>query len=155
MNVINNDYSVNTGYVPAAGNDGVDGSQSVARFTTTHEAGNNQGVTESTQQSRPVLIRPNQGIDASLISKGSDELDGTLGLMLLLLEMARRAREMGILQRDAENKSMIAEQKDQVSEMRSSAKLMIAMAVVSGVTTGLSAIMGGASLSKSIKGIKQ
>ncbi|MBZ6066710.1 YopD family type III secretion system translocon subunit [Aeromonas schubertii] len=155
MNGINNDYSVNTGYVPAAGNDGVDGSQGAARANTTHEAGNSQGASTPAPQSRPELIRPNQGLDVSLLTKGSKELDSTLSIMSLLFEMARRAREMGLLQRDMENQAVISAQKDQVNEMRSGAKLMIAMAVVSGVMTGISAIMGGFSMSKSAKAIKQ
>ncbi|QWL70279.1 YopD family type III secretion system translocon subunit [Aeromonas hydrophila] len=75
--------------------------------------------------------------------------------MSLLFEMARKAREMGLLQRDMENQAVIAAQKDQVSEMRHGANLMIAMAVVSGVMTVASAVMGGFSLSKSAKAIKQ
>ncbi|KHA57550.1 AopD protein [Aeromonas hydrophila] len=75
--------------------------------------------------------------------------------MSLLFEMARKAREMGLQQRDMENQAVIAAQKDQVSEMRHGANLMIAMAVVSGVMTVASAVMGGFSLSKSAKAIKQ
>ena len=155
MNGINNDYSVNTGYVSTIGSEGVDGSQGTTRANTTHEAGNSQGANTPAQQSRPELIRPSQGLDVSLMTKGSDELDSTLSIMSLLFEMARRAREMGLLQRDMENQAVISAQKDQVDEMRSGAKLMIAMAVVSGVMTGLSAIMGGFSMSKSAKTIKQ
>lgn len=155
MNGINNDYSVNTGYVATIGSEGVDGSQGVTRSNTTHEAGNSQGANTPVQQRRPELVRPSQGLDVSLLTKGGDELDSTLSIMSLLFEMARRAREMGLLQRDMENQAVISAQKDQVDEMRSGAKLMIAMAVVSGVMTGLSAIMGGFSLAKSAKGLKQ
>ena len=62
---------------------------------------------------------------------------------------------MGLVQRDTENKLVISHQQAQVDEMRHGAKLMIAMAVVSGVTAGISAILGGASLNKSGKAIKQ
>lgn len=155
MNGINNDYSVNTGYVPAAGNDGVDGSQGAARANTTHEAGNSQGANTPAPQSRPELIRPNQGLDVSLLTKGSKELDSTLSIMSLLFEMARRAREMGLLQRDMENQAAISAQKDQVNEMRSGAKLMLVMAIVSGVMTGLSAVGSIFSLRKSFKAINQ
>ena len=155
MSGINNDYSVGSGYIPPVINDGVDNSQGVTRSNTAHEAGNTQGANAPAQQSRPELIRPNQGLDVGKLAKGSSELDDTMSILVLLLEMARRAREMGLLQRDMENQAVISAQKDQVSEMRSGAKLMIAMAVVSGVMTGLSGIMGGFSMIKSVKGLKQ
>jgi len=107
------------------------------------------------RQALPELIGPRQGLDSSLLSKGGSELDNVLSIMSLLFEMARKAREMGLLQRDMENQAVIAAQKDQVSEMRHGANLMIAMAVVSGVMTVASAVMGGFSLSKSAKAIKQ
>jgi hypothetical protein len=155
MNGINNDYLVNTAYVSAIASEGVDGNQGVTRANTTHEAGNSQGANTPVQQSRPELVRPSQGLDVERLIKGSNELDSTMSIMSLLFEIARRAREMGLLQRDMENLSVISAQKDQVAEMRSGAKLMIVMAVVSGVMTGLSAIMGGFSLAKSAKGLKQ
>lgn len=155
MNGINNDYSVNTSYVPAAGNDGVDGSQGVTRFHTTHEAGNSQGANAPAQQRRPELIRPSQGLDMGRLAKGINEVESTLILYCLLLEIGRRARDMGYLQRDMQNQIMISAQGDQVNEMRSGAKLLIAMAVVSAVMTGASAVMGGSSLAKSAAGLKQ
>jgi len=126
-----------------------------SNLQTAHAAGSTKAPNSLVQQGRPELIRPSQSLDVGMLAKGSSELDGTLSIMILLLEMARRAREMGLLQRDMENQAVISAQKDQVSEMRSGAKLMIAMAVVSGVMTGLSAIMGGFSLTKSVKGLKQ
>ncbi|MGY3852635.1 YopD family type III secretion system translocon subunit [Aeromonas aquatilis] len=155
MSGINNDYLVGSAYIPPIINEGVDESQSVTRSNTKHEAGNIQGINTPVQQDRPELISPNKELDVGRLAKGSSELDDTMSLMILLLEMARRAREMGLLQRDMENQAVISAQKDQVSEMRSGAKLMIAMAVVSGVMTGFSAIMGGVSSVKSAKGLKQ
>jgi hypothetical protein len=78
-----------------------------------------------------------------------------MDMMSLLFKLARQAREMGLVQRDTENKLVISHQQAQVDEMRHGAKLMIAMAVVSGVMAGMSAIMGGVSLAKSAKAIKQ
>lgn len=153
---INIDYSLNANSVAAISAEGVDKSSALAKSATSHEAATvMKGASESHKLSRPELIQPNQGIDTSLLAKGKDELDGMLGILLALLEMSRRAREMGLQQRDMENQVVLSAQKDQVKEMRDGAKLMIAMAVVSGVMTGISAVMGTLSSVKQVKAIKQ
>lgn len=153
---INIDYSLNANSVAAISAEGVDKSSALAKSATSHEAATvMKGASESRKSSRPELIQPNQGIDTSLLAKGKDELDGMLGILLALLEMSRRAREMGLQQRDMENQVVLSAQKDQVKEMRDGAKLMIAMAVVSGVMTGISAVMGTLSSVKQVKAIKQ
>lgn len=154
MNGINNNYTQVNSTTPI-GSEGVQGKEGATGQKTAHEAANNKSAQGSQSRALPELIRPRQGPDASLLAKGSSELDNVLSIMSLLFEMARKAREMGLLQRDMENSAVISAQKDQVNEMRSGAKLMIAMAVVSGVMTGISAVMGGFSMSKSVKAIKQ
>jgi hypothetical protein len=153
---INVDYSLHANSAGAMTVDGIDNSSEIAKSATAHEpAAMMKGASELRKSSLPELIQPNQGIDTSLLTKGKDELDGMLGILLALLEMARRAREMGLQQRDMENQSVLSAQKDQVKEMRDGAKLMIAMAVVSGVMTGISAVMGTLSSVKQVKAIKQ
>lgn len=151
------DYSLsaNTAIATMAA-EGAEKNSGVAKSATSHEsAAVVSGTPELRKSSRPELIQPNQGIDTSLLVKGKDELDGMLGILLALLEMARRAREMGLQQRDMENQAVLSAQKDQVKEMRDGAKLMIAMAVVSGVMTGISAVMGALASVKQVKVIKQ
>ncbi|CAJ1878699.1 Protein YopD [Aeromonas jandaei] len=153
---INVDYSLHTNTVAAMSADNVDKSSALAKSATSHEAATViNSATESRKSSRPELIQPNQGIDTTLLAKGKGELDGMLGILLALLEMSRRAREMGLQQRDMENLAVLSAQKEQVNEMRDGAKLMIAMAVVSGVMTGISAVMGTLSSVKQVKAIKQ
>lgn len=156
MNNINpNNYIPGNAYVAPADGQGVENKEGLTGQGTTHEPGRKTVHTTPQRQALPELIGPRQGLDSSLLSKGGAELDNVLSIMSLLFEMARKAREMGLLQRDMENQAVIAAQKDQVSEMRHGANLMIAMAVVSGVMTVASAVMGGFSLSKSAKAIKQ
>lgn len=149
------DNSPNAISAAAISAEGVDKSSAPAKSATSHEAARvRTDASVSAKSSRPELIQPNQGIDTSLLAKGKDELDGMLGILLALLEMARRAREMGLQQRDIENKTVLSAQKDQVQEMRDGAKLMIAMAVVSGVMTAISAAVGIGSSIKQVKAIK-
>ncbi|QXF34968.1 AopD protein [Photorhabdus luminescens] len=101
------------------------------------------------------LIVPKQGFDPSRLGNVGQELNNTLDMMSLLFEIAKRMRELGILQRDTENKASIDAQKSQVDEMRRSAKLMIAMAVVSGLMTIGSGLIGGFSSAKNSQAIKQ
>ncbi|WP_391529753.1 YopD family type III secretion system translocon subunit [Photorhabdus akhurstii] len=101
------------------------------------------------------LIVPKQGFDPSRLGNVGQELNNTLDMMSLLFEIAKRMRELGILQRDTENKASIDAQKSQVDEMRHSAKLMIAMAVVSGLMTIGSGLIGGFSSAKNSQAIKQ
>ena len=148
--------SLNAMSAAAISAEGVDKSSAPAKSATSHEAAMvRTDASASAKSSRPELIQPNQGIDTSLLAKGKDELDGVVGILLALLEMARRAREQGLQQRDIENQMVLAAQKDQVQEMRDGAKLMIAMAVVSGVMTVFSAVVGVASSAKQVKAIKQ
>ncbi|RSM21834.1 AopD protein [Aeromonas salmonicida] len=150
------DHSLHTASAATMSTDGLDKSSAVSKLATSHEAAAvMSGVSELRKSSRPELIQPNQGIDTSLLAKGKDELDGMLAILLALLEIARRAREMGLQQRDMENQAVLSAQKDQVKEMRDGAKLMIAMAVVSGVMTGISAVMGALSIAEQVKAIKQ
>lgn len=148
--------SLNAMSAAAISAEGVDKSSAPAKSATSHEAAMvRTDASASAKSSRPELIQPNQGIDTSLLAKGKDELDGVVGILLALLEMARRAREQGLQQRDIENQMVLAAQKDQVKEMREGAMLMIAMAVVSGVMTVFSAVVGVASSAKQVKAIKQ
>ncbi|NHB90849.1 YopD family type III secretion system translocon subunit [Photorhabdus cinerea] len=101
------------------------------------------------------LIAPKQALDLSRLGKIRQELDGTLNTISLLFEIARKMRELGILQRDTENKAAIGAQKLQVNEMRHAAMLVIAVAVVSGVMTFFSALMGAFSAVKSSQVVKQ
>lgn len=155
MSVFNNDIIFGTAaYIAPVATEEAGESHVVTRQQTHHEA----GVVVSgglINHAKPELVKPGQELNSSLMAKGESELDGTLAILLALLEMARRAREMGVVQRDIENKSLIAAQKDQVTEMRAGAKFMMVMAIVTGVMTGLSALMGGFSLGKGAKGLKQ
>ncbi|EKP0302501.1 YopD family type III secretion system translocon subunit [Aeromonas veronii] len=154
MNVLNNDITLGTAYIAPVVTEEAGESHAVTRQQTHHEAGVSTSSV-SINHAKPELVKPSQELNSSLMAKGESELDGTLAILLALLEMARRAREMGVVQRDIENKSLIAAQKDQVTEMRDGAKLMMVMAIVSGVMTGLSALMGGFSVGKGAKGLKQ
>jgi len=154
MNVFNNDITLGTAYIAPVATEEAGESHAVTRQQTHHEAGF-AASSVSINHAKPELVKPSQELNPSLMAKGESELDGTLAILLALLEMARRAREMGVVQRDIENKSLIAAQKEQVTEMRDGAKLMMVMAIVSGVMTGLSALMGAFSVGKGAKGLKQ
>ncbi|WP_421247950.1 YopD family type III secretion system translocon subunit [Aeromonas jandaei] len=122
---------------------------------TTHAAGGITSGSEVKRQGGPELPAPTQRLDGAKLEQARAVLNDTLDLMSQLFQLARLARQMGLTQRDMENQQVIDSQKAQVAEMRSGAKLMIVMAVVSGVMAGFSAITGGLSLSKSAKAIKQ
>lgn len=83
------------------------------------------------------------------------ELDSSVELLLILFRIAQKARELGVLQRDNENQSIIHAQKAQVDEMRSGATLMIAMAVIAGVGALASAVVGSLGALKNGKAISQ
>ncbi|ENY73372.1 AopD protein [Aeromonas diversa CDC 2478-85] len=102
-----------------------------------------------------MLPRPSIPFDTKGVTQMADQLESVMDMMSLLFKLARQAREMGLVQRDTENKLVIGHQQAQVDEMRHGAMLMIASAVVSGVMTIASAVMGGFSLNKSSKAIKQ
>ncbi|ERT11210.1 hypothetical protein O185_20660 [Photorhabdus temperata J3] len=101
---------------------------------TTHEAAI-QLPEKAARMDKVDLITPKQGLDLSRLGNVKQELSNTLDMLSLLFEIAKKMRELGILQRDTENRATIDAQKSQVDEMRHGAKLMIAMAVVSGVMT--------------------
>ncbi|MFJ2713784.1 YopD family type III secretion system translocon subunit [Pseudomonas sp. NPDC087346] len=101
------------------------------------------------------LIEPRQLFKPDGLSKVSSELNGSVELMVLLFRIAQKARELGIMQRDSENTSIINAQKSQVDEMRNGSKLMIAMAVISGVMAVTSAVTGAIGAIKNGKAISQ
>lgn len=129
--------------------------QQVRNSATAHEAAGSTRPQGSENKSVPTLPRPAIPFDTKGVNQMVDQLESVMDMMSLLFKLARQAREMGLVQRDTENKLVISHQQAQVDEMRHGAKLMIAMAVVSGVMAGMSAIMGGVSLAKSAKAIKQ
>ena len=135
--------------------EGIDQPLATGRSETTHAAGNVTSGSEVKRQGGPELPAPTQRLDGAKLEQARAVLNDTLDLMSQLFQLARLARQMGLTQRDMENQQVIDSQKAQVAEMRSGAKLMIVMAVVSGVMAGFSAITGGFSLSKSAKAIKQ
>ncbi|MGV7960289.1 YopD family type III secretion system translocon subunit [Photorhabdus tasmaniensis] len=122
--------------------------------TTAHEAAIQQQE-KAGRMDKVDLIAPKQGLDLSRLGNVKQELSNTLDMLSLLFEIAKKMRELGILQRDTENKATIDAQKSQVDEMRHGAKLMIAMAVVSGVMSLGSALVGGFSAFKNSQAVKQ
>ncbi|WP_042056919.1 type III secretion system translocon subunit AopD [Aeromonas allosaccharophila] len=152
--MIDNNYTNSVNHAPllpeARVGEGQTGNQ-----ITAHEAGGSTGLPGAARNGLPVLSRPVIPFDTKGVPQMLEQLESVMDMMSLLFKLARQAREMGLVQRDTENKLVITHQKAQVEEMRHGAKLMIAMAVVSGVMAGMSAIMGGFSLSKSGKAIKQ
>lgn len=135
--------------------EGVEQPLATGRSETTHAAGNVTSGSEVKRQGGPELPAPTQRLDGAKLEQARAVLNDTLDLMSQLFQLARLARQMGLTQRDMENQQVIDSQKAQVAEMRSGAKLMIVMAVVSGVMAGFSAIMGGINLGKGAKTIKQ
>ncbi|TNH45375.1 YopD family type III secretion system translocon subunit [Photorhabdus luminescens] len=121
---------------------------------TAHEAAIRQ-LEKTGHTDKVELIVPKQGFDPGRLGNVGQELNNTLDMMSLLFEIAKRMRELGILQRDTENKASIDAQKSQVDEMRHGAKLMIAMAVVSGLMTIGSGLIGGFSSVKNSQAVKQ
>lgn len=122
--------------------------QQVRSATTAHEAAASTRSQGSENKSVPTLPRPSIPFDTKGVSQMVAQLDSAMDMMSLLFKLARQAREEGLQVRDIENKLVISNQQAQVDQMRHGAKLMIAMAVVSGVMAGFSAIMGGISLGK-------
>lgn len=143
------DYSLHTASAATMSADGLDKSSATSKSATSHEAAAvMNSVSESRKSSRPELIQPNQGIDTSLLAKGKDELDGMLAILLALLR-CRAEPARWVYNNVIWRIRRFSAQKDQVKEMRDGAKLMIAMAVVSGVMTGISAVMGLSALNRS------
>lgn len=152
--MIDNNYTNSVNHVPLLPEARV-GEGQTGSLITAHEAGGATGLPGAARNGLPVLSRPVIPFDTKGVPQMLEQLESVMDMMSLLFKLARQAREMGLVQRDTENKLVITHQKAQVDEMRHGAKLMIAMAVVSGVMAGMSAIMGGFSLSKSGKAIKQ
>ncbi|WP_429019262.1 type III secretion system translocon subunit AopD [Aeromonas allosaccharophila] len=152
--MIDNNYTSSVNHTPLLSETKV-GEGQTGNQITAHEAGGSTGLPGAARNGLPVLPRPVIPFDTKGVTQMVGQLESVMDMMSLLFKLARQAREMGLVQRDTENKLVITHQKAQVEEMRHGAKLMIAMAVVSGVMAGMSAIMGGFSLSKSGKAIKQ
>ena len=152
--MIDNNYTNSVNHVPLLPEARVEEGQTGNQITA-HEAGGSTGLPGAARNGLPVLSRPVIPFDTKGVPQMLEQLESVMDMMSLLFKLARQAREMGLVQRDTENKLVITHQKAQVEEMRHGAKLMIAMAVVSGVMAGVSAIMGGFSLNKSGKAIKQ
>ncbi|WP_421218527.1 YopD family type III secretion system translocon subunit [Aeromonas jandaei] len=153
MNI--NDSTFNQIRANALFSEGVEQPLAAGNRETTHAAGSITSGSEVKRQGGPELPAPTQRLDGAKLEQARAVLNDTFDLMSQLFQLARLARQMGLTQRDMENQQVIDSQKAQVAEMRSGAKLMIVMAVVSGVMAGFSAITGGFSLSKSAKAIKQ
>lgn len=153
MNI--NDSTFNPIRANALLSEGVEQPLAAGNRETTHAAGSITSGSEVKRQGGPELPAPTQRLDGAKLEQARAVINDTLDLMSQLFQLARLARQMGLTQRDMENQQVIDSQKAQVAEMRSGAKLMIVMAVVSGVMAGFSAIMGGLSLNKSAKAIKQ
>ena len=140
--MINNDYATGVNRTTPLPEAHAGEAQQVRNAATAHEAAGSTRPHGSESKSVPTLPRPAIPFDTKGVNQMVDQLESVMDMMSLLFKLARQAREMGLVQA-------------QVDEMRNGAKLMIATAVVSGVMAGLSAIMGGFSLSKSAKAIKQ
>lgn len=91
----------------------------------------------------PELNAPLQAFDARQASALTSALEGSIALLLMLLKFSRESREQAVMLRDIENQSMILAQKAQVAEMRKGVGLMIAMAVIAGLTAAGAAVIGG------------
>ncbi|WP_429063993.1 type III secretion system translocon subunit AopD [Aeromonas bestiarum] len=153
--MINSDYANGVNHTVPLTEVRAGDAQQVRNSATAHEAAGSTRPQGSENKSVPTLPRPAIPFDTKGVNQMVVQLESVMDMMSLLFKLARQAREMGLVQRDTENKLVISHQQAQVDEMRHGAKLMIAMAVVSGVMAGMSAIMGGVSLNKSAKAIKQ
>lgn len=86
-------------------------------------------------------------------SKGA--LSDIFELMALLFQLAKDNRELNITQRDIATTASVASIKAQASELRSAKSALIAMAVVSGVLTIASAVLGAYSAKNSVKDLNE
>lgn len=132
----------------------LENTQPAARSETAHAAGS-MPLGDAKKSSGVDLIEPRQLFKPEGLGKVSSEVGSAVELMVLLFRFAQKARELGIVQRDSENTSIIDAQKAQVDEMRSGSKLMIAMAVISGVMAAATAITGAIGAVKNGKAISQ
>ncbi|HCT2506128.1 MULTISPECIES: type III secretion system translocon subunit AopD [Aeromonas] len=153
--MINSDYANGVNHTSLLPEMRTGESQQVRHPETIHEAAGSGGQRAAENKSLPVLPRPSVPFDTKGVTQMTEQLESVMDMMSLLFKLARQAREMGLVQRDTENKLVIGHQQAQVDEMRHGAMLMIATAVVSGVMAVASAVMGGFSMAKSAKTIKQ
>ncbi|MDP2503822.1 type III secretion system translocon subunit VopD [Vibrio splendidus] len=84
----------------------------------------------------------------------SNTVSESLALMTLLYQVSKLSREQQTLEREIAVEANVASLKSQAQELNKSAKAMIAMAVVSGVLAGVTAILGGIGSAKAGKQIK-
>ncbi|MEZ8448000.1 type III secretion system translocon subunit VopD [Vibrio splendidus] len=84
----------------------------------------------------------------------SNAVSESLALMTLLYQVSKLSREQQTLEREIAVEANVASLKSQAQELNKSAKAMIAMAVVSGVLAGVTAILGGIGSLKAGKQIK-
>ncbi|EKP0301751.1 type III secretion system translocon subunit AopD [Aeromonas veronii] len=153
--MINSDYTNDVTRTTAMTSVDLDGARQVHSAATAHEAAASTRPQGLENKSVPVLPRPSIPFNTKGVTQMVAQLDSAMEIMSLLFKLARQAREEGLQVRDIENKLVISHQQAQVEEMRYGAKLMLVMAVVSGVMAGLSAVAGGFSLAQSAKTIKQ
>ena len=90
-----------------------------------------------------------------VIKSPSDAISQSLSLLTLLYQVSKLSREQQVLQREIAVEANVASLKSQAQELNNSAKAMIAMAVISGVMAGVTAIMGAVGSMKAGKKIKQ
>ncbi|GAW47207.1 type III secretion system translocon subunit SctB (plasmid) [Photobacterium damselae subsp. piscicida] len=90
-----------------------------------------------------------------VIKSPSEVVSQSLSLLTLLYQVSKLSREQQVLQREIAVEANVASLKSQAEELNNSAKAMIAMAVISGVLAGITAIVGVVSSMKAGKYIKQ
>ncbi|ELI6429362.1 type III secretion system translocon subunit SctB [Vibrio harveyi] len=90
-----------------------------------------------------------------VIKSPSEVVSQSLSLLSLLYQVSKLSREQQVLQREIAVEANVASLKSQAEELNNSAKAMIAMAVISGVLAGITAIMGAVGSMKAGKNIKQ
>ncbi|MDW3060358.1 type III secretion system translocon subunit VopD, partial [Vibrio sp. 1978] len=84
----------------------------------------------------------------------SDAVSQSLSLLTLLYQVSKLSREQQVLQREIAVEANVASLQSQAAELNNSASAMIAMAVVSGVLAGATAIIGALGSFKAGKEIK-
>lgn len=89
-----------------------------------------------------------------VIKSPSEAVSQSLVLLTLLYQVSKLSREQQVLQREIAVEANVASLKSQAQELNNSAKAMIAMAVISGVLAGVTAIAGGLGSIKAGKQIK-
>ncbi|WP_029804425.1 type III secretion system translocon subunit VopD [Vibrio parahaemolyticus] len=89
-----------------------------------------------------------------VIKSPSDAVSQSLSLLTLLYQVSKLSREQQVLQREIAVEANVASLQSQAAELNNSASAMIAMAVVSGVLAGATAIIGALGSFKAGKEIK-